>query len=103
MILIWQWGFFDFQFEGRRSSLSRRRRRSAPSRFEKLAHTPEFLVALFDQHGGFHSEKLSNRELQNGIEQCSRSFMIQMSATLRLGDDFIDDAELAQIAGRNFE
>jgi hypothetical protein len=76
---------------------------SGSNGFEELPHAAEFLVTLFEQRGERESEKIPKRASENRIEQRGGSLMIQVGAALRFGNNFVDDAELTQIAGRDLE
>ena len=111
MIRIWQWGMGGFFFESPAQVPASATSRSCEllslsnpaRRLEELAHAAEFLVALLDESGGIQSDKIPKRTRENRIQQRSRGFMIQMRATVRFGNYFVNDTELAQIASRDFQ
>src|SRR5882672_2526598 len=82
---------------------SRREYRSASNRFEELPHAAEFFVPLFEQRAGSEREQIPKRAIENRVQKRSGTLVVQVRSSFRFGNNFIDDAELAQIARRDLE
>src|ERR1700704_891608 len=82
---------------------SHREYRSASNRFEELPHAAEFFVPLFEQRAGSEREQIPQRAIEYRIQKRSGTLVVQVRSSFRFRNDFIDDAELAQIARRDLE
>ena len=75
--------------------------RSAGDGAYQLAHAAELGVAALEQFGDRLRGKLVEGAQKNGFEQLRGGFVIGVGAALGFGDDFIDDAEIAEVLGRD--
>ena len=78
-------------------------RGSGTTLFGEAPHSPELDVARLETLGRRHARELLELPLEDGVEERRRQRRIRVRAARRLGDDLVDQAELAQVRRRELQ